>query len=407
MLQSIALIPSGVSKPSMLINSDWREDLRLFRLNNPSYRPLFILLDVLKWGLYLVGVALLVTFCWQVISPRSPVVPAPLSGNTPPGNQSSGSISEDRIEYLRNFASRVRVEETLVAKSDSKEQEKGTKTDAISDRGLIADRGLITDRDVTVQSVVKPDTIEAIVIPANSRDESSLPGTSLPRSGIVSSKTETAEFGAGDEATDIDSGVGSGDGLFGIVDGKAGTEEVLATVESALAETSNLSAGAKNQGGQTDSTQADSTLETLSVAVGSEQEPAAEEQVAYTRNNRAYLSSNWVMAQQGSHYTIQVGATVNRPFLLRFIDTLPEGQDIALFKHRINRANKEEYVLSYGSFASYEQATIALDKLSQSNRRYGAYARSFKSIQNELKKLQTVTAQILSNKSDVSSASSQ
>lgn len=123
--------------------------------------------------------------------------------------------------------------------------------------------------------------------------------------------------------------------------------------------------------------------------------------VGYTFQNKPYQLSPWVLAQNASRFTIQIGATVNRPFLLRFVDRLPDEHVAALFRHRINRSNKEVYVLSYGSFSSYALANAALSKLSPSTKRYGAYIRSFKTLHAELDALQAETTQASPHRRDL------
>ena len=64
--------------------------------------------------------------------------------------------------------------------------------------------------------------------------------------------------------------------------------------------------------------------------------------------------------------------------------------------HRVNGDDNIEFVLSYGTFTTQKEANSVLATLSQSNRRYGAYSRSFRSIKEEIKKLDSLVAQTAS-----------
>jgi len=306
-----------------MLYAHWREEIRLFRLNNPSYRAVFVLVDVLKWCLYLTAVLLLVVFCWKTINSRATVsssntfissttsestntsistgdtVDANISGSV---NRSVKSVNEElhakeglqaerlseaRIEYLKSFASRVKQQETELPAGDRKNGTSHTTADTSPEVKP-------PNPTATGYVVPKPAELATVIIPAATKNS-------------------------------------------------------------------------------------DSTIEPLTT-------PDKDDRHV-TGDNKPYKTSQWVLEQNGSHYTIQIGTTVNRAFLLRFIDSLPDEHIAALYKLRMNRANKLEYVLSYGSFASYKSATAAFEELNQSNRRYGAYIRSFDAIRRELKEL--------------------
>ncbi len=266
----------------MLFNSDWREEMRILRLNNPSYRALFILIDIGKWCLYLAAAVLLFAFCWKLISPRNPVL------------------------------STVDTRSVLV--------------DGERETGLGP-----AQPEVTIQAMQAPQETESRIIPVPGRDATT-PAIAAEGVGEPVSKNNTEARVSEDPASS------------GVRDSRA---------------------------------------------------------VGYTNQNKPYQLLPWVMAQNSSRFTIQIGATVNRPFLMRFVDQLPDEHVAALFRHSINRWNKEVYVLSYGSFTSRAQASAALAKLSPSTRRYGAYVRPFKAIQAEVDASQAQTQQSSSRNRDV------
>ena len=276
-----------VSDTSMLFNSDWREEMRILRLNNPSYRALFILIDIGKWCLYLAGAALLFAFCWKLISPRNPVL---------------STIDTRRV--------------LVVGERET---------------------GLVTAQpEVTIQSMQTPQETESLIIPLPNQDATT--PAIAPEVEPVSKKNTEARVSEDPASSGASTGASSG---------VRGTR-----------------------------------------AVG------------YTIQNKPYQLLPWVMAQNSSRFTIQIGATVNRPFLMRFVDRLPDEHVAALFRHSVNRWNKEVYVLSYGSFTSRAQASAALAKLSPSTRRYGAYIRPFKAIQSEVDASQAQAQQSSSRNGD-------
>ncbi len=409
----------------MLFNSDWREDLRVLRLNNPSYRALFVLIDVVKWGIYLAGLALFVAFCWKIISPRASVQPynaqsqsadtggsavseqAVFTGHTDElVDQQSEQLSPERAAYLKRFASRARQEQvTSGTTTPATTANTSSAIAAVTPLATVNQAGdangsalLPTQRDVTVRTVVKPEKLEATTIPASSRE----PVNPRVNKVAVGRELSVNTVAVADTTTEIqvDSETELDPGEFDEAlntDLPAKPITVAQSGAGSSADTTVLSVSPSDKVAPVDKPKTASvsgakTAEVEIRQVSVSTSTKTNEQVAYTKKNRAYQTSNWVMAQKGAHYTIQIGATVNRPFLLRFIDNLPNDHVVALFKHRINRSNKEEYVLSYGSFTSYESANKALSQLSQSTRRYGAYARTFNSIHKEVKKLQTVTA---------------
>lgn len=401
----------------MLLDSDWREELRLLRLNNPAYRIVFLLLDVLRWFAYLAGALLLVAVCWYIVTPReyapaaavgsfdsnsgaradsagatdvverinariNPTEPATAAAYDPDAG-AEAPMTPERIEYLRSFASRVKgqpatVQPAAVQPAAVKEgEDPNTAIDRIADQDSV-DEGI----EQLQSSVAEPsaggasgeDTSDSVdltvyAVPA--------PDSIIP--GIIDDNQLVSEPPAAEFAP-----------LAGRIEvqqpASASNDSVDADTESQPTEVTELATPAVDE----------SPLnETAARASGDVEVPSLANvtDLKYTPNDRPYAGTEWVMAQDESRYTIQIGSTVNRPFLVRFVDTLPEPHLAAIFNFRINRWDRWEHVLIYGSFATREAANLTLGTLSQANRRYGAFARSFRVIRSDMDAATTVTAQ--------------
>lgn len=95
----------------------------------------------------------------------------------------------------------------------------------------------------------------------------------------------------------------------------------------------------------------------------------------------------WLLAQSPDHYTIQISSTTNRPFLVTFGRQLPDDQPNVIFHYMFRE--QPEYGLSYGVFASNEEASAALARLSQKVRRYGAFVRKLNVVHQQINRLNT------------------
>lgn len=94
--------------------------------------------------------------------------------------------------------------------------------------------------------------------------------------------------------------------------------------------------------------------------------------------------AEWVFSQAPENFTVQIALTVNRPFLIRFVDQLPPEYASAVYPARMNDKGGLQYSLSFGSFADEAQAKVALAQLSEANKRYGAHIKQFDEIQQNV-----------------------
>ena len=407
----------------MLLDSDWREELRLLRLNNPAYRIVFLVLDILRWFAYLAGALLLVAVCWYIVTPReyAPATAADTFGSNQGAgadiqdsaglNAASGKntatepataaafeppaeppMTKERIEYLRSFANRVKGQPGATAQQG---EVQNTAVDPVAERSgadedlevaqpatrVASSEGATDGVDLTVYAVPAPDSVIPGVI---GDDQPSLqppvteqaPPEPIAEQQVTSAQTDAVIV----PAKSSDQGIGA-------VAAEQGVEDSNKPVDAADLQTPPVIALAT--AALEPPTSASTTVTTSDDVPVS----ADADDLEYTPNNRPYAGTKWVMAQDENHYTIQIGSTVNRPFLVRFVDTLPEPHLAAIFNFRINRWDRWEHVLIYGSFDTREAANKALGTLSQANRRYGAFARSFKVIRGDMDVANTVTAQ--------------
>lgn len=103
------------------------------------------------------------------------------------------------------------------------------------------------------------------------------------------------------------------------------------------------------------------------------------------KDNGGVNENAWILAQDADRYTIQIGSTPNRPFLIRFARLLPKGEPVSIYYYVFG--NRPEYGLSYGLFDSKAAANSALEGLSQKVRRYGAFARKLSIVHQQIEQL--------------------
>lgn len=97
------------------------------------------------------------------------------------------------------------------------------------------------------------------------------------------------------------------------------------------------------------------------------------------------LGDEWLLALAADSYLIQLSSTQNKPFLIRFAKSLPNGMNRGLYSYRKNRLGNQVYVLYAGDFDSSAEATAALLALSPEIKRFGAFVRATRFVQEEIK----------------------
>jgi len=426
----------------MLSLSDWREDIRVLQLNKPSLRPLFILLRILKWSLYLLGAVLLIAFCWALTSPQSPLLShssslsrssslsqtdieastnksahAVLSVDSQRSEdpsiayaandgEANGEISSERIEYLRSFAVRARAQ---TASELNAEKAGDTTTGGSPVEPPITAAVQSVDDDVAVYAVTERQQLESMAIADPEAEKKRVPTSGQMTDRAVAAKaSDKTEGRAAGRSTGLDN-ASAADTLASEAAIQVVGISANPNLDGALAALKTATARSVDSGVTPVAPQNSegAGISSESPVKGAPTQPQKKPTDNTGPSDKAYQTQEWVLAQKGNHYTIQIGATVNRPFLLKFINRLPNDRTVALFRHRVNRANKEEYVLSYGSFASYRAASAALESLSEPSRRYGAYIRAFGSIQEQVRQLEPDSTRFAVVESTVGKSSDQ
>ena len=335
---------------------DMREDIRLARLNNQSYRFMFGLFDFVKGLLKLLLLAFFAVGIWYLTYGYETTRPA-LSDATLASAESKPvsigvseeTLSEERIAMLREFASKNRDGGSAAVQAES-----------------------------TIASAALP-TVQSTGIAPATRDattESELP---LPDISAKALLADLEEKLGGKRVAEGD--VEPIDNVPSVVESPiiqaSISEPVLPVVDSENPVAIDTTAAIE----------ATATSEILPEPVPepvdeTPDEPAADTSVASTDSVQ---DTAWIIDQNPEHYTIQIGSTTNRPFLERFEKSLPEEQPTAIFEMLIGQG--PENTLTFGLFDTNEAATAALGNLSQRSRRYGAYVRKLSAIQKQVRDL--------------------
>lgn len=107
--------------------------------------------------------------------------------------------------------------------------------------------------------------------------------------------------------------------------------------------------------------------------------------VPETSEAEVVKNDTWMLKQNPAHYTIQIGSTVNKPYLISFSEQLPEGQPAAVYEYVFR--DRPEYGLSYGIYNDAEEARAALNALEPGVRRYGAFTRKIEILHRQMNRV--------------------
>lgn len=100
--------------------------------------------------------------------------------------------------------------------------------------------------------------------------------------------------------------------------------------------------------------------------------------------NRGYRREAWLMERNPQHYTLQMMGSLEENSVLAFIEQQEDKRAFVYFEGR--HQNRPWYVLTYGSYASREAALAAINQLPSSLRNQRPWARSFQSVQEDIRK---------------------
>ncbi len=325
---------------------DMREDIRLARLNNQSYRFMFGLFDFVKGLLKLLLLAFFAVGIWYLTYGYETTRPA-LSDATLASAESKPvsigvseeTLSEERIAMLREFASKNRDGGSAAVQAES-----------------------------TIASAAIP-TVQSTGIAPATRDattESELPLPDISAKALLADLEEKlgGKRVAEDDVEPIDN-------VPSVVESPI--------IQASISEPVLPAVGSENPVAIETMAAIEILPETADEAADA---PAADTSVASTDSVQ---DSAWIIDQNPEHYTIQIGSTTNRPFLERFEKSLPEEQPTAIFEMLIGQG--PENTLTFGLFDTNEAATAALGNLSQRSRRYSAYVRKLSAIQKQVRDL--------------------
>ena len=94
---------------------------------------------------------------------------------------------------------------------------------------------------------------------------------------------------------------------------------------------------------------------------------------------------SWLLAQNPSHYTIQLIGLQNEKSIHKFVKKYKLSNQVAYYKTLYH--NKEWYPLLYGIYPNRKEASSAMKKLPQELRKFSPWIRTFSSIQQIIKSL--------------------
>jgi septal ring-binding cell division protein DamX len=353
---------------------DMREDIRLARLNNQSYRFMFGVFDFFKGllklsllGFFAVGIWYL-TYGYEIIGDSAPPTPESAAANaaTSVPSDNEVALSEEQIARLRSFAQQNRdglaqAENTAVS-SDADPITTLAKAEAATGSGQPAVIPGLTDDnagDVAPSNPDAPARTEITTAEITTEDELPLPD--------ISARSLLAELeqklGGG---TQLAKEADEPESVPSVVESpiiQASISQPLAVVEEPV-----VAAEASSDNDVTE-------LATTTLVANADKKD----------NVKELQDKGWVLDQNPDHYLIQMGSTTNHPFLVRFEKQLPDAQPTAIFEMLIGQT--AEHTLTYGRFNTKEAATAALGTLSQRARRYGAYVRKISAVQKQIRDL--------------------
>lgn len=316
----------------MSLLSEVREDIRLARLNNPNYGFLFRLIDVVSVLVKVVAVALFSLGILHIIydfdaphntnsaQPRVSALERTAEVDTAAIIEPEmASLSPERVEMLRQFA---------VANRDTATAEFGANVAGSADTG------------------------EAMIAKVN------IPEAIVDQSEQIDQNTAEISIAGDIVPLPVDTG-------FPQI-----TDSLTLNSKAVLGALENRMQAALDGGGSGQLLEPSDPQESDSVAP------------TLVEDNDGLKDAAWIRARNPDHYTIQIGSTLNRPFLVTFAGQLPSGEPISIY-HYVFR-DRPEYGLSYGLFDSIEEAKLALDALSPRVRRYGAFPRKLSIVHQQI-----------------------
>lgn len=92
-------------------------------------------------------------------------------------------------------------------------------------------------------------------------------------------------------------------------------------------------------------------------------------------------NGNWLQRQNANQYTIQIGHSHDRDFLLSFAQSLTLKQAMTVYRHNESNTGKQPYGLITGLYPSVQQARTALAGLPKPAKRYGPWVRKIGELQ--------------------------
>lgn len=338
----------------MSLLSELREDMRLARLNNPGYGFLFKMLDIAKGLLKLLVVAAFCLGIWHIIydlgasdaanrtkqyaqaldQSHGTVVAAGVDAVQP----EVAALTPERIAMLRQFAIRNR--------------------QSVADQTVVTDEGNANSQLSGESRIAKVQMPEAIIDQQDTRDSVESSAEIIVAGEIVPLPVDQTLPVI---ATPLEL---ASNHVFETLE-----QKLRLPLESAAAVVETV----------------DNVADQVVVEVVESKLESSDTVPASIEDNGGINEDAWILAQDSNRYTIQIGSTSNRPFLVRFSKLLPKGEPVSIYYY-VSR-NRPEYGLSFGLFDSKAAANSALEGLSQKVRRYGAFARKLSIVHQQIEQL--------------------
>ncbi len=370
----------------MSLVSELREDLRLVRLNNPRYEMFFRVFEFTR-GLF--KLTLFAAFClgiWHILygmnkadtSRNNREMAAALSQQDGITRKEANAaelteLTPERIDLLKQFARDNRPGPASVDVSDTE----------------VAEDAEVAKVDVVGFSVSPETQTEPQLVTSIGDDEFNIINKVPARKPIEVQRLPVVEDTALPEVVVVPAAVEPG--LVALnnpleIDDTDVLKQLQVKMQQPPARLKNSGPG---------------TIDNSGVAVGG---AAKEVDTSLVLAKKVDLSTavagdfgkvddindgSWILKQNPAQYTIQIGSTTNRPFLVRFAKQLPEGQPYSIYQYVFK--DQPEYGLGYGLFDNTQEANAALADLSQAVRRYGAFTRKIEILHRQIERLQDKT----------------
>jgi len=371
----------------MSLMSDLREDVRLARINRPAYAFIFNLFDAATVLFRVLVVAAFGLGIWHLMhlgsNPQSSlgVVAGLQAAQQTPEELPAPELTPERVARLQRLAGQV---------ADPQNK------DAVVVPAVAA--ALPADKQIAVSAELLPDPVSGEIVVDSSAEvdkrDVQVAGEGSDAAGPAleagedagktviaqtTSQTQNEAFTTSDEVAVADE-LQADVAVQAVVANNGSSAAAAGPLPTAQEDTVVALTANDSSADAAPETDGDAAIPVAIVRAG-----AGEKNQKTDKVQPAIFEEAWVLAQSSDHYLIQIGSTINRPFLEQFAQQFPDELPAAVFRFVLREDSGPQFGLSVGVFERREEAETALAGLSQSARRYGAFVRPLGVVQKQIR----------------------